>query len=61
MTRRGSVNGVTYAAARHIEVSAVAVGQQVHINTYRDSNDVVRHIGSAAHQTFLPLIHRHLS
>ena len=53
------VNGVTYAAAPEIQVGAVAVGQQVQINTYRDSNGTLFVTSvQQAHQTFLPMIRR---
>ncbi len=53
------VNGVTYAAAPAIEAGAVAVGQQVQINTYRDSNGTLFVTSvQQAHQTFLPMIRR---
>jgi hypothetical protein len=53
------VNGVTYAAAPAIQVGAVAVGQQVQLNTYRDSNGTLFVTSvQQAHQTFLPMIQR---
>ena len=53
------VSGVTYAAAPAIQVGAVAVGQQVHLNTYRDSDGTLFvTLVQQAHQIFLPMIRR---